>query len=162
MKYTHKHLIVAALLAAFGMAADAQTQPAPAAPAQGMTARQADPARMQQHMAQMQQRMAKRQAEFKQKLQLSPGQEAAWDTYVAALKPSGNFKRGDRAELARLTTPERIDRMRTHRAERIAAMDRRDDATKTFYGVLTPDQKKVFDDTTAKRGQHRQGAHQHG
>jgi protein CpxP len=163
MKYTHKHLIVAALLAAFGMAADAQTQPSPATQAQGgaTTVRQADPARMEQHMAQMQERMAKRQAEFKQKLQLSPGQEGAWDSYAAALKPSGNFKRGDRAEFARLTTPERIDRMRAHRAERIAAMDRRDEATKTFYAVLTPQQKKVFDDATARRGQRHHGG-QHG
>jgi protein CpxP len=169
MKYTHKHLIVAALLAAFGMAADAQTPPSAATPAQGrggMTAGQADPALMQQHMAQRQERMAKRQAEFKQKLQLSPGQEAAWDSYVAALKPSGSFKRHDRAEFVRLSTPERIDRMRAHRAERMAAMDRRDEATKTFYAVLTPQQKKAFDDATVRRGgRHhgdRNGHHQQG
>jgi Spy/CpxP family protein refolding chaperone len=120
---------------------------------------------MQQHMAQMQERMAKRQAEFKQKLQLSPGQEAAWNSYVAALQPSGSFKRQDRAEFARLTTPDRIDRMRALRADRNAAMDRRGDATKTFYAVLTPNQKTVFDDATARRGQHRhggQGQHQRG
>jgi protein CpxP len=164
MKFAHKHLMVAGLLAAFGITAGAQTQAPSAPPTHGpgrMMAReaqgQADPARMQQHMARMQQRMAKHLERFKQKLQLTPAQEGAWNSYLAALKPSGNFHRHDRAEFARLPTPERIDRMRALRSERIAEMDRRGDATKTFYAALSPQQKKVFDDTTARRGNHHQG-----
>lgn len=164
MKYAHKHLMLAGLLAALGLAAGAQT-PAPSpqpGPGPGrMMAREghgdADPARMQQHMARMQEHMAKRMAAFKQKLQLSPVQEGAWTSYVAALKPSGTFKRHDRAEFAQLPTPERIDRMRALRAERISEMDRRADATKTFYATLSPQQKKVFDDSTARRGERHRG-----
>ena len=163
MKYAHKHLMVASLLAALGMAAGAQTQSPSTAPAQnpGMIARQAhgnvDPARVEQHRARMQERRARRLADFKQKLQLSPGQEAAWNSYVAMLKPSGAFKRQDRAEFARLSTPERIDRMRALRAERMAQMDQRGDATKTLYAALAPQQKKVFDDETARRHGHHHG-----
>ncbi|HWI78056.1 MAG TPA: Spy/CpxP family protein refolding chaperone [Ramlibacter sp.] len=165
MKYAHKLLVIAGLLAAFGMAAGAQTPSAQAQNPGQMAARDADSsARMQQHKARMQEHMAKRLADFKQKLQLSPGQEAAWNSYVDALKPSGMHQRRDRADLARLPTPERIDRMRALRAERMAQMDRRGDATKTFYAILTPQQQKIFDDATARRGEHhhgRQGVHRH-
>ena len=164
MKYTHKHWMMAGVLAAFGMAAGAQTQAPAEAAAPGaapMMAREAhgaaDPARMQQRMERMQERRAKRLADFKQKLQLSPGQEAAWNSYLAALQPRGGHKPHERAELASLPTPERIDRMRALRTERIAEMDRRGDATKTFYAALSPEQKKVFDDETARRREHHHG-----
>lgn len=162
MKYAHRHWMVAGLLAAIGMAAGAQT-PAPspqsAQPPGRMMAREGnvDPARVQQHMARMQEHMAKRMAAFKQKLQLSPAQEGAWNSYIAALKPSGSFQRHDRAEFARLPTPERIDRMRALRAQRITEMDRRADATKTFYAALSPQQQKSFDQATARRGEHHRG-----
>jgi protein CpxP len=167
MKHAHKNLMIAALLAAFGLVAGAQTPPAPqpTAPRPAM-ARDAqgrgDPAKMQERMGRMQERMARRMAEFKQKLQLSPAQEGAWTSYVAALKP-GNFRRTDRAEFARLTTPERIDRMRQRHSERMAEMDRRGEATKAFYAGLSPQQKKVFDDETARRGRggHGHGGHHH-
>jgi len=152
-----KHLIAAGLLATLGLAATAQTQapPASAAPAPITAAREghsrADPAKMQERMARMQERMARHLAEFKQKLQLSPAQEGAWNSYVAALKPTPR-QRPDRAEFAKLSTPERIDRMRAHRAARMAEMDKRGEATKSFYSVLSADQKKLFDDTTARRG----------
>ena len=87
-------------------------------------------------------------------------QEAGWTTYVAALKPN-RAQRPDRAEFAKLSTPERIDRMRELRATRMAEMDKRGDATKTFYATLSADQKKVFDDETARRGHHGQGGRHH-
>ncbi len=51
--------------------------------------------------------------------------------------------------------------MRELRATRMAEMDKRGDATKTFYATLSADQKKVFDDETARRGHHGQGGHRH-
>jgi len=55
----------------------------------------------------------------------------------------------DHADMEKLSTPERIDKMRTLRAQRMTemttAMDKRDEAVKTFYATLTADQKKVFD-----------------
>jgi hypothetical protein len=152
MKTLHRQLLTAGLLAALGIGAIAQTQTqtqtAPAAPAgaapQAQERGRHDPARMEQFRAQRQERMAKRLTELKGKLQVTAAQEGAWTTWTTALKPA-QFQRPDRAELERLTTPERIDRMRALRAQRNAEMDKRMDATKTFYAALTPDQKKVFD-----------------
>ena len=155
MKTLHRQLLTAGLLAALGLGAIAQTQTAPTAPAAPTGAGAApqaqpgergrhDPARMEQFRAQRQERMAKRLAELKGKLQVTTAQEGAWTTWTTALKPA-QLQRPDRAELERLTTPERIDRMRALRAQRNAEMDKRMDATKTFYAALTPDQKKVFD-----------------
>jgi periplasmic protein CpxP/Spy len=156
MKNTSKQLIAAGLLAAFGFAAIAQTPPtaAPAPTARGERHGKFDPAKMQEHMA-------RRQAELKQKLQLTPAQETAWTAYTAVMKPPARMQRPDRAEFEKLTTPERIDRTRAMRATRIAEMDKRGDATKTFYAALTPEQKKVFDAETA-RGHHRGGRHHRG
>ena len=160
MKNSPKHLIAAGLLAMLGLAATAQTPP-PAAPgaAPAPTARgerhhgKFDPAKMQEHMA-------RRQAALKQKLQITPAQEGAWTAYTAVMKPPARMQRPDRAEFEKLSTPERIDRMRAMRTARIAEMDKRGDATKTFYSALTAEQKKVFDAETA-RGHHGHRGHGH-
>jgi protein CpxP len=155
MKPTYKHLIAAAVMSAVGLAAVAQTNAAPDA-AMGMGHRghgPADAAQMQERMANMQARMAARLAEFKQKLQLSPGQEGAWNTYTEALKPASK-PRMDHPEMSKLTTPERIDRMKAQRTARMAEMDKRAEATKAFYAVLTPEQKKTFDDESLRKGRH--------
>lgn len=161
MKFATKQLIIASMLATLGLAASAQTPPPGAGPGMGpgmgMGAgpmaregqRGMDPARMQERAARMQERMAKRLAAFKQKLQITAAQEGAWNTFAAALKPTP-MQRPDRAEMAKLSTPERIDRMRALRTSHMAEMDKRADATKVFYATLTPEQKKVFDDTTAR------------
>jgi periplasmic protein CpxP/Spy len=150
MKHPRKHLIVTALLAslALGSTAQPQTPPAPgagAAPSAREHHGRFDPARMQE-------RMARRLAELKQKLQITPAQESAWNTYTAALKPAATIVRPQRGEFEKLTTPERIDRMRALHAARVAQMDKRFDATKAFYEALSAEQKKVFDAATATRG----------
>ena len=169
MKLIHKRLFVAGLLATLGLTAGAQTAPVQPGPGPGMGAmmrdghNHGDPSSMQDRMNRMQDRMTAHLTAIKQKLQLSPGQETAWNSYVAALKSANPMKRPDRAELGKLTTPERIDRMRALRAERMAEMDKRADATKTFYAALTPDQKKTFDAETANRGRRGgPGGHHHG
>ena len=166
MKPIRQHLIAAGLLAALGLSAVAQTvAPVPGANPAAATSREGrDPAKAQERHARMQERMNQRLAEFKQKLQLTPGQENAWTSYADALKPA-QFNRPDHAEFAKLSTPERIDRMRAARATRMAEMDRRGEATKTFYAVLTPEQKKVFDAESLHRGgryHHGHGRHHHG
>ena len=141
MKSLQRHLIAAGLVAALGIGAIAQAQPQ--TPPAGPGGRH-DPAQMEQFRARMQERMAARMAELKQKLQISAGQEGAWTTWTAAMKPTPH-QRGERGEFDKLTTPERIDRMRALRAQRNAELDKRMDATKGFYAVLTPEQKKTFD-----------------
>ena len=166
MKSLHRHLIAAGLMAAIGMGAIAQTQTPPAAPASGPQTMQGergrhDPAKMEQRRARMQERIAQHMAELKKKLQVTAGQEAAWTTWTSAMTPP-SFQRPDRAEFQALTTPERIDRMRAMRAQRNAEMDKRMDATKSFYAVLSAEQKKTFDSESLRflrGGQRGMGGH---
>jgi hypothetical protein len=168
MKSLHRHLLTAGLLAGLGLAAVAQTQTPPAAPA-GAGAPHTmqrehgamDPARMERMRARMEERMAKRLGDLKQKLQISRGQEGAWDAWTATLKPA-QFQHPDRAAFAHMTTPERIDRMKALRAQRAAEMDKRLDATKTFYAQLTPEQQKVFDEVGLRFASRMGGKHGHG
>ena len=70
-----------------------------------------------------------------------------------------------------MTTPERLEQMQAHKAQRDAQMKKHADATKTFYAALNSTQKKVFDTETARamssmmrgngHGRH-QGHNQHG
>lgn len=155
-------LVVAGFMASAALAATAQTV-APAAPATA-----AAPAKAgshhgdhmgRHHPADMQARMARYQAELKARLALTSTQESAWIAYTASMQPPVRGARPtpeQRAEFDHLTTPERIDKMRALRtqrmAERTAAMDKRGDATKTFYAALNADQKKVFDRQRMDRG----------
>ena len=156
MKYSSKHMLAAGLIAATAVAALAQTQPMAPASAPATSAHDGrwhfDPAKRQE-------RMARRLEAFKQKLQIGPAQEGAWSAFAAALKPAAMMQRPDRAEFARLTTPERIDRMKQMRAQHMAELDRRADATKAFYAVLNPQQQKVFDDATLRLLRHRHRHH---
>ncbi|WP_296490631.1 Spy/CpxP family protein refolding chaperone [Rhodoferax sp.] len=102
--------------------------------------------------AKMQARMEQRQAALKAQLKLTAAQEPAWTTFTAALKPPAGMmkdRQATMADMAKLTTPERMDKMKEMRAQRMAemtaAMDKRAESTKTFYAVLTPEQQKVFD-----------------
>jgi periplasmic protein CpxP/Spy len=149
MKTSFKTLTMATLLAAAGLTAyAADTSTAPAAPMDGSHAkehgRRMDPAKMEAMHA-------KRSAELKAKLKITPQQEGAWNDFVAAMKPPARdaANRPDRAALEKMTTPERLEKMKAmrtqHMSEMNAAMEKRDAATKTFYAALTPDQQKVFD-----------------
>jgi periplasmic protein CpxP/Spy len=164
MKRIHKHLFAAGLLATLGFAAMAQPAPMPgpgSMPGHGPMMEHEhhgfDRARMQERRAQ---RMAERLAWMKQQLRITPAQEGAWNAWTASLQPA-RMQRPDRAELDKLTTPERIDRMRTLRNARMAEMDKRAEATKAFYAALSPGQKKVFDTETA-RARHERMGHRRG
>lgn len=151
MKSIFKPVLVAALLAGAGFVAVTQVQAAgePYDMHAGMEHHMGGMGRMDP--AKMQARHDKHMAELKAKLKLSAAQESAWTTFTTALKPPAlaMVKRPDMAELSKLTTPERIDKMKALHAERMNAMntemDKRGDATKAFYATLTPEQKKVFD-----------------
>ncbi len=160
MKPVFKTLIVAGLLATVGFAAYSQSPG-------GMDMMGHDGGSRMGHMGQrdpakMEKMMAKRAAELKAKLKITPAQEGAWTTFTSAMKPPADMmaKRPDRAEMDKLSTPERIDKMHAlrtqHMADMQAAMDKRDEATKTFYATLTPEQKKVFD---AEHARMRDGHH---
>lgn len=163
MKSVFKPIFVAAMLASAGLSAFSQ---APAGPERGAMMGSTmhdsghhgrmgkmDPAKMQAWMD-------KRNAELKARLKLTPAQEGAWVAYTSAMKPPAELvsKRTDRAELDKLPTPERIDKMKTlrnqHMTDMTAAMDKRDEATKAFYAALTPEQQKVFDANATRHHGH--------
>ena len=132
-----------ALLAALALPAFAQgTPPAPAPGAATAQAPRGPAHGMREH------RMEKFAAHLKAKLQLTAEQEGAWTTYTAAMKPQQQA-RVDFQGMKNLTTPERIDRMRTLRTQHAAEADRRGEATKAFYAQLSPAQQKTFDEQTA-------------
>ncbi|XAH23650.1 Spy/CpxP family protein refolding chaperone [Xylophilus sp. GW821-FHT01B05] len=153
MRFIPRHLLIASVLASSGFAAFAQTPPPPAdgAAPPPAEARHHGPRGERPDRAGMQRRMDAHFAQLKQRLQLSADQQGAWDTFTSAVRPGpdgpgGHARLGfDRGEFAKLTTPERIDRMRALRLQRQAEMDRREDAIKTFYATLTPAQQKTFD-----------------
>lgn len=132
----------AALAAVLATPAFAQSAPPPPAGAPAATAGAERPHRMPSP-EQREARRAQRAEALRQKLQLTPAQQPAWDAFTAAMRPQG--PRPDMAGMAQLTTPERIDRMKALRAQHNAEADRRDEAVKTFYAALTPAQQKVFD-----------------
>ncbi|RZL86520.1 MAG: hypothetical protein EOP82_29570 [Variovorax sp.] len=161
------HLLLAGLLATATFASPGafaqapQTAPAaPAAEAQAASQQRMDRA---QRVEQMQAKRAQRLTALKEKLQLTPAQEGAWGTFAAAQQPparAADQARPDRAEFAKLTTPERLDRMQARQAERSARFAKRADATRSFYAALSPAQQKTFDAETVRFGRdHRPGGH---
>ncbi len=102
--------------------------------------------------AKMQAKMDQRHAALKAQLKITASQEAAWTTFTDAHKPPAGMmgtQQPAMADMAKLTTPERIDKMKEMRTQRMgemtAAMDKRAEAVKAFYAVLTPEQQKTFD-----------------
>ena len=94
-------------------------------------------------------RMKHHMQRLKTELKLSPEQEPAWAAMASAITPPSRPPRPDRAEMEKLSMPERLDKMKQlmtqHHEARVAEMDKHAAAVKTFYAVLTPEQKKTFD-----------------
>lgn len=158
MKVNFKPVVLAAVLATSALAALAQSGPGPAAgPGAGPGMHQPTGERHARQQERMEAHMAKRAADLKAKLKLSAEQESNWNAFVAAMKPPARASMPKREDLAKLSTPERLDKMNELRKQRDAAFEQRDAATRTFYGALNADQKKVFDESTARS--HRHGHH---
>lgn len=103
-------------------------------------------------------RFERRSAELKAHLKLRADQEAAWGAFTSAVKPSAKPPtRPDRAELAQLSTPERLDQLEKRHQQHDQAMSERNQATRTFYSALDADQQKVFDAETQGLMEHRPG-----
>ena len=102
----------------------------------------------------MKQRMEKHAAELHDKLHLNASQEAAWNTYITRMKPGTPPAPSKRDELDKMTAPERMEFMLARMKEHEQKMTHRLAATKEFYAVLTPEQKKIFDQNFMPRMQH--------
>ena len=94
-------------------------------------------------------RMKHHMQKLKTELKLSPEQEPAWAALANAITPVTRPPRPDRAEMEKLSMPERLDKMKQvmsqHHEARVAEMDKHAAAVKTFYAALSPEQKKTFD-----------------
>ena len=159
MKRVYSSVLFAAALGTVGLTAWAQMGPQADHPAMmhmgGM--HHGDPAKMaervQQHLRAL-----------KNKLHITASQEGAWAPFAAAMqaptKPNAAWP--SHAELEKLTTPERIDKMKQlrlqHHETKLAQMGQRDEAVKALYSTLNADQKKVFDAEHA-RMERRGGRH---
>jgi len=137
---------------------------APAAVAQAAPA-DAKPSRPHmdrtQRIERMQAQRAQRLTELKQKLKLDASQEGAWNNFTAAQQRPAGQARMDRAEFAKLTTPQRLEHMQARQAERSARFAQRVEATRSFYATLSPAQQKTFDAETVHFGHRGDHGHPH-
>jgi len=173
---SRQSLLLASLFASATFASSgafAQTPPATSTPPAAEAQVGASPAAKPQHqrmdrakrLERFQAHRAQRLAALKQKLQLTPAQEGAWNSFSTAQQPQprpADQARANRAEFAKLTTPQRLERMQARQAERSARFAKRIDATRSFYAALTPEQQKTFDAESMRLGRGGAGSHHHG
>jgi protein CpxP len=148
MNKLRKNVLIALTVLGMGGAAVA-VQAQTAAP----EGRHASAATQQERMAKWSEHGARRQARLHDALQLNGGQETAWAAYQASIKPqAGMGMRGDRAAWAAMSAPARMEKMIAVSRQHTAVMESRLGALNTFYSVLSPTQKKVFDENTRGGG----------
>jgi len=134
--------------------------PAHAQPMMGEMGMHHDEGRMHERMSK---HWEKRQAELKGKLHLTTTQEPAWSAFVAGMKVPGKplAQPIDRDALAKLSTPERLEKMNAMHEANLATMQthikQRTEATRTFYNQLSTEQKKLFDAETLPEQSHWKG-----
>jgi len=125
--------------------------PAQAQPMMGEMGMHHDEGRMHERMTK---HWEQRQAELKSKLHLAAAQEPAWNAFVQGMKiPTKPLAQSiDREALAKLSTPERMEKINAVHEANLAAMQthikQRTEATRTFYNQLSVEQQKVFDAET--------------
>lgn len=81
-------------------------------------------------------------------LKLKPEQESAWKKWSDSVRrPPEDWKEkhADATPLAKLTVPERLEKMVAFAKERLARLEERLIETKAFYEVLSPAQRQTFD-----------------
>jgi protein CpxP len=162
MKHVFKSIVVASLLATAGFSAMSQGQGGMGdmgdmgkhhAMAGERGKHQMDPKKMEAMVA-------KRTEDLRAKLKITAAQEGAWTAFTTAMKPPANGmgmgQHPNHAEMEKLSTPERIDKMKVlrvqHHADMMVNMDKRDEAVKTFYATLSTEQKATFDAEHARMG----------
>jgi Spy/CpxP family protein refolding chaperone len=105
--------------------------------------------------------MEKHHKELHAALKLTPDQEGAWTKLTGSEQSMAKTYPGNFEEWAKLTTPERADKMLESSRERLAQQTEHVAALKGLYAVLTPAQKKVFDDfhSAMRDDMHRESGH---
>ena len=142
--------VLAALsMGAAALGAHAQTQ-APDGANAGRYGHAVSQEKRAEFQAKRAEHQAKRVAQLHDALKITPAQENAWNAFVASMKPQARGARPDRAAQAGLTAPQRLAQHIERQKQRTAMMEQRLGAVNSFYAVLTPEQKKTFDDKAAR------------
>jgi hypothetical protein len=88
---------------------------------------------------------------LQQNLHLTPQQQPAWKAYreQAAQPDKAQGRRSAAAKMfPTLTAPQRMDLIEAEMRQELADLQHQSEALKAFYAVLTPEQKRVFDNQT--------------
>lgn len=85
------------------------------------------------------------------RLKLTADQEGAWKTLTDTMMSAHARPDDTSTDWESLTTPQRADKMLERSKQHAQNMEAHVNAMKAFYAVLTPEQKKIFDDFHADR-----------
>lgn len=107
----------------------------------------------------------KRLGQLKQKLNLKPGQQAAWDTYSSSMIARVRAHVAEHEKLEgkgprdqqNVSTPERMERMATMMRSGADNMSKAAADTKVFYDGLSVEQRTIFDLTAQNAWKERMG-----
>jgi protein CpxP len=157
MNKTFKHLLIGATMSVTAFSAAAQGEAASSGDQAGCHPMSRDGHHKRMDPAKLKEKMAQRQAELRQQLNLTPAQESAWDAFTAAMTPPDFGKRADRAEMEKLTAPERMEKRLQRMQQMQARMSKQLEAIKAFYAQLTPGQRATFDESMKKGRHHKRG-----
>jgi hypothetical protein len=151
-----RNVTLAAFLAVSGAALAVSAVAADNSPAMKVSPERK--AEMEKHRQEMFKHMSDRMAE---RLEIKPSQQGAFQAYTSALQtavtPPANHSeyKSDAASIARMNAD-----MAAEHAKRLATIA---DATAKFQEVLSPDQRKTFDQMAAAFMHHHHGfGHEHG
>lgn len=100
-------------------------------------------------------RMKQHQQRLHDALKLTPQQEPAWTKFQESHPFNNAANRPAQADMAKLTAPERAEKMLELQKQHQEGMSKHLVAMKDFYGQLSPEQKKAFDEQSqmGQRGQ---------
>lgn len=104
-------------------------------------------------------RAAMHQKQLHDLLKLTPSQETAWGVYMQAVKPMHDGDRMQHEKMSAVPAPARMEQHIAMAKQHIGMMESHLAALNTFYSVLTPEQKKIFDEHSMHQGGHHMGHH---
>ncbi|HEU4851236.1 MAG TPA: Spy/CpxP family protein refolding chaperone [Telluria sp.] len=162
MNQIRKSIIIGLTVLGMGSASLAAYAQAPAAQDRPQLTQEQRAAKFAEFKAKRAERMAQRQAKLHDALKLTSAQEGAWRDFIAATRPEPRERpRMDREAFKSMSAPQRMEMRISMQKQRIAQMEKRLAATKTFYSQLTAEQQKTFDEAS-RMGRHhgkRHGGH---
>lgn len=111
----------------------------------------------EQMQKRMQDRMEKRRALMHDQLKITADQEPAWKAFMESVPhPMMDRKeaRPDRKQMEAMSAPAMMEHRLEQAKQHLGMMQKRLEAVKSFYAILTPEQQRTFDQLH-KRMHHR-------